>query len=154
MPTDKKIQIIKPLLSDSYLVIIKNSVDSKIWRRGYVLVNGKRTEIYRNGQLSCAFFVSSILRLFDLIDEVHATVAGTIKDLKKNRWQKVRKPSLGDILIWQEIEDRDGLKHAHIGFYIGGKQAISNSSRARSPQKHHWTYNNKRNITAIYHRDM
>ena len=43
------------------------------------------------------------------------------------------------MLVWEEKIDEFGEKHKHIGFYIGNKRAVSNS-RDRTPQKHHYTY--------------
>ena len=93
----------KLLLKDSYLKTLENSVGNKLFRNLYFDINGKRTDILKNGVLSCAAFVSWILKNFDLIKERHATVDGTMKDLKKSGWYKIEKPKLGSILVWEEI---------------------------------------------------
>ena len=61
-----KKQKVIPILFDTYIVVIKNSVGSNIFRNSYAKVNGKKKDILKNGKVSCAFFVSSILALFPL----------------------------------------------------------------------------------------
>lgn len=142
---------VKRLLFTTYLAVIKNSQGSQSWKNFYALVDGQQKEIMAKGDLSCAFFVSSILKIFSLVKDIHGTVEGTIKDLEQSGFHKVRKPQAGDILIWESSEKFDN--HTHIGFYIGQFQAVSNSSSQGSPQRHHWTYKGKRKITAIYRQD-
>jgi len=45
MPKKKKII---PLLRDSYLAVIKNSVGSKTFRNFYAKVNGKKQDLLKN----------------------------------------------------------------------------------------------------------
>lgn len=136
---------IKLLTRQNYLQTIKNSVGTKMFRNSYASVDGKKEDITKNGELSCALYVSSILKLFDLIKEKHTTVNGAVSDMLKNGWHQTKKPMLGDILIWEE---KDG--HQHIGFYVGNYKAISNSSEKRAPSVHHYTFGQrKRKITQI-----
>ncbi|MFZ6015621.1 MAG: hypothetical protein ACOYUZ_04700 [Patescibacteria group bacterium] len=143
-------------LSASYLAMIKNSVGSKAYRNFYGAVDGKCRDLVQGGNLSCAFFVSGILNFFDLINDPHLTVAGLIKDLEKSGWKKVRKPKEGDVLIWEPVDfTGDGVKHAHVGFYLGNEKAVSNSWKSGTPIKHHCTFGvkagkPKRRITAMY----
>lgn len=136
----------KFLLKESYLKIIKNSLGSKIFRNLYFNINGKKTDILKNGDLSCAFFVSWILKNFELIKQTHATVNGTIKDMKKSGWHKIKKPKVGAVLVWEEKYFKNG-KHKHIGFYIGNNKAISNSFKRKGPIIHHWTFGVKNGIS-------
>lgn len=137
------------LTHDTYVALIQNSLGSKIFRNSYAKINGKKTDIMRNGELSCAFYVSSILALFKLVKEVHGTVEGTIKDLKKSGWKIIRKPKIGSVIVWKEIDFGKDDIHKHIGFYIGNNQAISNNSKLGYPSKHHWTFKNKRKVEEI-----
>ena len=140
---------ITPLLFDSYLAVIKNSVGSKMFRNFYAKVNGQRTDIMKNGKLSCAFYVSAVLALFQLIKRQHATVDSTVKDLRESSWQPAKKPKIGSVLIWEKTDSGNGDFHQHIGFYIGGRKAISNSSKSGCPVRHHWTFGNKRKVKMI-----
>lgn len=132
----------KLLLKDSYLKAIENSVGSKLFRNLYFDIDDKKTDILKNGVLSCAFFVSWILKNFNLIKEGHAMVNGTIKDLHKSGWKKIKRPKTGAVLVWEEKTFTDG-PHKHIGFYIGKNKAVSNSLKTKYPIKHHWTFGSK-----------
>lgn len=143
-------------LFDSYLSIIKNSVGTKSFRNLYAYRGGQKIDITDNGKLSCAFFVSSILVIFGLIPKIHATVRGTIADLKKSGWKKIKHPKIGSILIWEK-KVFGKTPHKHIGFYVSRHRAISNNYKTKSPILHHWAFGrNKsstyRKIEAIYWR--
>jgi hypothetical protein len=147
---------VKPLRADTYIAVIKNSQGTKTYRNLYALVDGEKKDIVKDGELSCAFFVSSILKMFDLISEgIHAGVAGTLRDLEKSGWEKIKDPRAGCIILWEPKIDESGEVHPHLGFYLGGGEAISNSSGQREPAIHHFTYGvenglPKRAITALY----
>jgi len=157
MAKTKKL-LVKTLLKDSYLAIINNSCGSVIWSNYYALVNGKREDIVHDGLASCAFFASSILKLFDLIEGLHLTVNGTEKDLKKSGWERISispKMPKGSVLIWErklladkQVKKRE--KHYHIGFYIGYEKAVSIWVYHNFPTIHHWNYNGTRKIIRAY----
>lgn len=139
---------------DSYLSAIRNSVDSKTFRNLFFEISDKKTDITKNGELSCAVFVSSILKMFDLIKKRHSTVSGTIKDLIDSGWKKIERPKRGSILVWEDKNTEEGV-HKHVGFYVGQRQAISNRRSTRVPSIHHWTYGTKdktptRKVETIY----
>ncbi|MDP3004294.1 MAG: hypothetical protein Q8N43_02195 [Candidatus Azambacteria bacterium] len=141
----KKEKVI-PILFDTYIAVVKNSVGSKMFRNSYAKINDKKTDILQDGMLSCAFFVSSILVLFKLIKEIHGTVDGTVRDLEQSGWQKIKKPKIGSVIVWEKIDFGNKNFHKHIGFYIGNNKAIStNSFKKGRPVIHHWTYGIKRN---------
>jgi len=141
----KKLLNVKIILNESYIKTIKNSLGSSLFRNLYAYVDGKKTDILRNGRLSCANFVSTILYRFKLIKDIHTTVEGTVKDLKESGWKKIKKPRPGAILVWepQEVDDKIYWRHDHIGFYIGKNKAISTSYKSSNkgqPTLHHWTF--------------
>lgn len=146
-----------PLFYKTYLAVIKNSLYCSLFRNFYAKVDGRETDITQNGNLSCAFFVSTLLVTFGLIKRVHATVKGTIKDLKKSGWRMIKNPRKGSVLIWEAKKEENGKSYEHIGFYIGDKMAISNSSKIGKPALHHWTFGVKngapvRKIKAVFWR--
>lgn len=146
-------QQVDPLILETYLAIIKNSVKSKMFRNFYAKVNNKKTDIMKKGDLSCAFYVSSVLVLFQLINKIHATVDGLVEDLEKSGWREIKtkeKLKIGDVLIWEEVVFKKNDKHKHIGFFMGNNRAISNSSRLRFPVEHHFTFRDKRKIEKIF----
>jgi hypothetical protein len=140
------------LLYESYLRMIENSVGTKMFRNLYLEKNNKKTDITEDGDLSCAFFVSNVLVIWGLISEGHATIKGTIKDIKKNGWKEIstKKVRPGDIIVWEEKKSDKRRICSHIGFYIGNKKAVSNSHKAKFPTSHIWDYNGKRKIIAVY----
>lgn len=140
---------IKLLFKDTYLAVIKNSCGSIMWSNNYALVKGTKYDLVDNGDLSCAFFVSSILKMFDLISGLHITTKGLEKDLIKSGWHRITVSSYmpsGSVLIW---ESKGGYKHS--GFYFGQKRAISIWTYHNFPIIHHWTYNNSRKIIRAYY---
>lgn len=146
------------LTKDSYLAMIKNACGSVMWANNYALINGRKEDIVHNGATSCAFFVTSILKIFNLIKELHLTVKSAEKDLKESNWKEIKVPSKipeGSIIIWEEQlqadkELRKREKHYHIGFYIGQDKAVSLWAYHNFPVIHHWTYNNTRKIIRAY----
>jgi hypothetical protein len=126
----------KLLHSENFLAMIHASLRARTWRHLYAEINGKKQDITKNGKLSCAYYASSILHQFGLISSVHATVDGTIRDMKASGWQETKKPKEGAVIIWEPSDEHDGSPHEHIGFYISQSCAISNSSKLGYPTKH------------------
>jgi hypothetical protein len=126
-----KKQKMKLALRESYLTKIKSAVGCGMFRNLYFISGGKTIDILQDGKLSCAHFASSILYLFGLIDEPRATVGSTVKDMERSGWKKIAKPRPGAVLVWEE---KNG--HGHIGFFLGGGRAVSNSSKKQSPAIH------------------
>lgn len=147
------------MVKETYLAMIENSIDSSMFKTFYAQVNGKKSDIMRNGNLSCALYVSAVLKLFDLIKKVHGTVKGTVHDMEKHGWKKVKLPQKGDVIVWEAMQDEQRETHTHIGFALGNAKAISNSSKSRVPKKHHFTFGtlrgqSRRNITATYRKKI
>lgn len=126
---------IKLLIFDSYMSAIKASEGSTFFRHLYARIDGRKRDLTKSGGLSCALFVSSILIMFGLIKTRHVTVAGTLKDMRKNGWKEIKKPRPGAVLVWEKTRG-----HEHMGFYIGPARAISNNSLKKVPATHHWTF--------------
>lgn len=137
------------LMKKTYLKFIRNSVDSKTFRNFYLTHNGQNLDATKDGKLSCAFYVSSVLVIFQLIKRIHGTVKATTKDLEESGWTKTDELKSGNIIIWNAIQEGEDVNE-HMGFYIGRGKAVSNSSKHRKIVMHDWTYNNTREIIAIY----
>jgi len=146
--------VIKPLLFETYLAMINNAVGSQMFKNGYVEIDGVKTDVLKDGELSCAIFVSSILSIFNLIDEPHATVKSTVKKMEEAGWQKTEELKPGCVLVWGEVDFGAGDLHSHIGFYVGNNEAVSNNFKTKAIAKHHFKYEGsdlgERPITAIY----
>lgn len=145
------------LLRDTYLQMIKNSVGSNLFRNLYAEIDGTKRDILRDGNLSCNFFVSSILWHFKLLKEgPHANTVGFLRDLEASGWYKVEEPREGDVILWEPKLGISGETHPHTGFYIGNHRVITNNDTVRTPIEEDLTYGTnengtpKRAITAIY----
>lgn len=120
-----------------------------MFRHYFGLVDGQKRNLTKNGDLSCAYFSSSILKIFGLVGSIHLTVKSTLEDMGKSGWFKIAQPKKGSILLWEK--QRFGKEeHPHIGFFIGNNKAISNDFKKGVPAIHNFTYNNQRKIEAIY----
>lgn len=137
------------LLRPTYLAVIRGSVGATLFRHVYARRNGRTVDLVRRGDLACAFYVSSVLKLFDLVRAVHLTVAGTARDLRRAGWHRTRRIRPGAVLIWEP--ERYGREvHRHIGFALSVRQAVSTSSRRRSIVAHHMTFGKKRAVSEAY----
>lgn len=137
------------LVKKTFIKFVRNSVGSKMFRNLYLSLDGNTFDATEDGELSCAFYVSSLLVIFKLIKNVHGTVKSTEKDLEESGWIKAGNPVPGSVIIWEPLAND---KHAneHIGFYVGREKAISNSSIKKKITIHNWTYDNTRKIKVIY----
>jgi len=68
--------VVTVLRFQTYLGMIRGAVGSRMFRHLWAIVDGKKTNIVRNGELSCAMFVSTILHHAQLIAEPHEMVRG------------------------------------------------------------------------------
>lgn len=132
----------KILAKETYLKMIENSVDSKIFNS--IVVQDEDEEVYDllgDGEFSCATFVSGVLVLQGLIPKVRATVKNLRTELIENeKFIQIDEQEIqvGDIIFWQEFEFPDGSKNAHAGFYVGGDTAVSTSYQNKKVIKHHF----------------
>ena len=123
---------ITPDIQATYLAMIQQLPGVTLFQKLYVTdEHENRIEVTENGKLSCAFVVSSVLTIFNLIDRPHGTVAGTVREVQNMGWEKTNSPAPGDLIIWPVA---DG--HAHIGFYLGENRCISNSGELGRPTEH------------------
>ncbi len=144
-------ELYRKILVDSYLRAADLSIDSTFYRNFYIERDGVKIDILEDGRLSCAKFVSSVLKGFRLIKSEHSTIDGTVKDLKESGWEEANPDELheGDVIIWNCVRDEEGGAHGHIGFYIGSRKAISNSTEKRVPKKHDATFEGQRKIVRV-----
>lgn len=122
----------------TYLTMILGSVDSDQYRKLYVrLPDGSSKDVIGDGDLACAYFVSSILTLCGLTkDGVHTTVDETILDLEASKWQRVEIPYVGCVVVWKKRHCTDGQFHRHIGFFVGNDEVVSNQAVSGRPKRH------------------
>ncbi len=147
----RKLLPVERLLKQTYLAVIKNSVGTKMFRNFYIKGKGvKSIDVMRGGEVSCAFYVSTILNIFKLIKAVHGRVDITVNDLILSGWKKTKDLKVGSVIIWHKFDFGDGDPREHIGFYIGHHQAVSNDYKKRCPVIHDLTYHGQRKIKSLY----
>lgn len=148
----------KPRLlhKENYLAMIEGSIGSGAYRHLYADAGGERVDLTKDGQVSCALFVSSILWHFKLIGDLHATVGSTAADMLRQGWRETTEPVPGCVVEWEPIVQADHESHGHIGFFMGGNEAISHSDRELSPVRHPlgMTGETPRKIVRMYTHDM
>jgi hypothetical protein len=130
--------------------LIENSIGSNLFRNNYFFVDGKSKDLLENGDLSCAFYVSSILYLLKLIKDIHTTVQGTIKDMQESGWYEIKKPQKGAVILW----DKNKKGHYHLGFYWDKNKAVSNVSPKKSPNFHPLNYQGRKILAFYYHKEL
>ena len=145
-------------LRATYLAVVRNSVGTRMFRSSCGRSVGRAVDLTKGGRLSCAFFVTSVLRIFGMIKEQHTTVDGAVRDLTGSGWRRVKAARPGDVLVWEAVAGKNGA-HQHIGFLIAPRVAVSNSAGSRWPVRHHWTYGVRsgkpvRRITAVFRRKL
>lgn len=135
--------------------MVYGSVGTNMFRHMIAMrdLGHKEIDVLDDGYNACAFYVSSILKVFSKISNFHATVDRVVEDLKESGWQIVDRPQAGDIIVWEAQKFDDGW-HKHIGFYIGDGRAISNSWTKKVPIEHDLYFGEKtRQIEEILRTD-
>jgi hypothetical protein len=117
----------KRLEYKTFLQLIRNSVGTEMFRNWYVQTPDKgEFDAMRDGEDSCAFYVSGVLKMLGKIASIHGTVNSTTKDLEDSGWLVVKDTEPGDVLVW-ELQQFGDLAQRHIGFYVGEGRAVSTS---------------------------
>lgn len=128
-------------LFETYMAMVLGSVGSDQYRKLYVrMPDGSLKDVIDDGDLACAYFVSSILTLCGLIrDGVHTTVDETVLDLEASGWRRIRTPRIGCVVVWDRHYSADRQRHQyhrHIGFFVGGDEVVSNHAISGRPKRH------------------
>jgi hypothetical protein len=145
----------------TYLQTIKNSIGTTMFQEFYV----DDKDILNQWSVACAYYVSNILKQFNLTPVWRANVPRVVEDLKEKWWTEIAIDTHADkipawsVLVWESSHgDTYNKMHHHIGFYIGNELAVSNNSihftnldeAWNVPVQHHYTYNNQRQLTYIF----
>ena len=138
---DSKLEI---CTRETYLKNIEDSVGSEQFRSLFAQREGGEVkDILEDGNLSCAYFVSSVLCLFDMIDKKRATVRSLKIFVESDeRWDKVSLAEVepGDLVFYTGREFTPGNTHAHVGFVINNHEAVSTSDQTKAVAKHPLKY--------------
>ncbi|HEY0964261.1 MAG TPA: hypothetical protein VGE31_00495 [Candidatus Paceibacterota bacterium] len=125
-------------LKPSLMAMLRGSEGSNAFRRLYrVLPGNVSDDVIYDGDLACAYTVSSWLYLFGLIrGGVHTTVAKTIEDLTESGWEESALPAAGCVVLWGVKQGDDGRPHYHIGICLSASDAVSNYAPQKQPKIH------------------
>lgn len=130
--------------------------------------NGEEKDILNKGSVWCAYYVSNILKQFNLTPVGRANVDRIISDLEQKWWMHLESTTPAKhIPVWSILVREShhwetyNKMHKHIGFYMWNEQAISNNSIHFTgmqdawyvPVQHHYTYDWQRPLTTILTRD-
>lgn len=140
-------------LYKSYMAAIKNSIGGRSYRNLYYrLPGGSFMDVLQKGNLSCAYFVSSILTRFGLIKDFQINVEETVKVMKESGWKQIEKPRPGSVIVWSKVcFKKSGECHMHISFFIDKRRAISNASNLRYPAIHGLHPNGRKIVEILWH---
>ena len=127
-------------LKKTLVSTVNGSVGSKMFRKCHFNIRNKSTEVLDNGDLACAFYVSTILIMFSLIKELHTTVLALEKDMIDSGWKRIENPRVGSVIIYGPKTYESGKIHRHLGFFVGAGKVVDNSSEKKMPVKRKWNY--------------
>lgn len=135
---------------------IEASLDSPLFRSVFAEVDGENKDLTRNGQASCAVYVSGLLVWAEKLEKMRATVSSLEAGLKESGWVTTDELVPGAVVIWEAAAQAGGEHHEHAGFVLNETEAVSHSDKELCPVKHHITYGERedeqpiRSIKDIY----
>ena len=143
---------IEILRKETYLKAIENSPGTKLFNSLLIRFkdSGKTVDILDDGELSCAFFVSSVLFLMQAVVKSCSTVQSLKKLIDASPdWFSIvpEKAESGDVVFYKKSLIEDGTESAHVGFVFGESDAISTDYITKSVIRHSI---GKREIDCIY----
>lgn len=147
--SDQNIEILR---KETYLKFIQNSIGSKSFNSLFVKYKdtGNIKDVLEDGTFSCAFFVSGVLFLFQIIEKPVATVKSLRELIDKNdKWKKILVDEMenGDVIFWNKTAHDDGTETEHVGFVVNKDEAVSTNYKTKNISKHPSQY---RNINVVY----
>lgn len=133
----------------NYLSTIESGVGTNLFKHLYMFDDsGNEFDAADNGNRSCALFVTSILKMFNRIDNMHSTASGTLKYISgADDWRQSDNPQPGDLVFWPKTENTTG----HVGFYVAGNQSISINDNEGVASLHPLTLKDGRTPDSYWH---
>ncbi len=138
MKSETKVDQLKTLLYR-----IEASLGSPIFRSVFAQVDGVEKDLTRDGQASCAVYVSGLLVWAEKLERVRATVTSLEGGLIEAGWTKTNERIPGAVIIWEAAAQAGGELHEHAGFIVSETEAVSHSDKELCPVRHHVTYSEK-----------
>ena len=123
-------------LRESLQAVLEGSTETSMFRTLYRTRDGMLEDVIDDGDLACAFFVSTILSMFELISTgVHTTVRMTLHDMDESGWLVVGEPEPLAVVLWGEKQGDDSRPHLHIGICLDDTYAIEHSAVTKCPRQ-------------------
>ncbi len=136
--THKHITVLR---KESLVQMIKNAPGTRLFNSLIVRHEdtGRVEDVFQDGNLSCAAFVSSLLTLTTMLSEPRATVASLRAVIEESsQWESVDVANVepGDVVFWATQRFDNGEDHAHVGFVLNSEEAVSTDYKVRAVAKH------------------
>lgn len=87
--------------------MIQSSIGSSLWKHLYIAKqDGSSTDILQDGNISCGYFVSSLLKQFNLSPASYANTKSLYQGLLHYGWKEINREGktenipLGSLIIW------------------------------------------------------
>lgn len=129
-------------LPASYLDDVRKAGEERSTEYRHYFVAGSEgiIDVTDNGDLSCAWFVSSVLAKHGLLSRARPTVASTIQEIEQRaEWEEIEEHTSfpGAVILWPLSTSG----HYHLGFYLGLSETgqgeyVSNSFMEKAPIIH------------------
>lgn len=129
------------LRKETYLKAIENSVGTRLFNSAFVRYKdtGEVKDIFNDGEYSCAYFVSSLLFLGEMLEKPSATVKNLRENINTDKnWQKINLDSTqaGDVVFYKKTKFDDGTENAHVGFVLNYNEAVSTDYKSKAVARH------------------
>lgn len=141
----------------TYLAMIEGSIGTKMFQRSFFRDReGFPVEVCGEGRWSCAFHVSGIQKMSDLVRLTCTSVDHLEKEMRNSGWKERCSRMFfqsGDVVFWEAMENSDGQEHRHCGFYCHDDIFVSNLHNGENgnvPHEHGKDYWPGRNIERTY----
>lgn len=150
-PARKALTGLEIMQKETYLAMVQNSIGTQMFRSMIARKNnGEVEDILRDGDYSCAFFVSTILRICEMLrGRTRTTVRGLREYLThSSNWEEINCQSIepGDIIFWERVTFADGSSNEHVGIALSQQEAVSTSDSKKMVVNHHI------NFDFVFHR--
>jgi hypothetical protein len=127
---NRKTHIKRWLRRRTLIYIANNSVGSKMWAKSFILDSDDKVhDLYEDGNLSCAYHVSTTLKMCELWkDQAVGNVGSLVDKLPQNGWYQIDSPRPGAIIVYGRNLLHRAWATMHIGIIVGEDEVISNGS--------------------------
>jgi hypothetical protein len=123
-------KIEKFLRRRSLVYMAERAVVSKMWASNFVLMDdGRVHDLYEDGQLGCAYFVLTLLKVNELWNLPITGFAKKARDgLESQGWYQINEIKPGAVIVYQPEDFGREWSSMHIGIAVSDTESVSNDS--------------------------